>query len=104
MNQQIKQLQDNGRCSNEGRHELFFSENPADLAQAQRICAQCEVRVRCLDVALKEGYELSVWGGVIFWDGQPFHRRRGRGRPSRSEENLPFEADRRELLDLVRSA
>ncbi|MEA1904017.1 MAG: WhiB family transcriptional regulator [Actinomycetota bacterium] len=104
MNQQIKQLQDNGRCSKEGSHELFFSEKPAELAQAQRICAQCEVRVRCLDVALQEGHEWGVWGGVIFWDGQPFHRRRGRGRPSRSDASLPVEADRSELLELVKSA
>jgi hypothetical protein len=41
---------------------------------------------------------------VIFWDGQPFHRRRGRGRPSHAEANLPLEANRGELLELVKSA
>jgi hypothetical protein len=48
--------------------------------------------------------EWGVWGGVIFWDGQPFHRRRGRGRPSHADANLPLEADRSELLELVASA
>lgn len=104
MNQKIKYLQDNGRCTSEGSHELFFSESPADLAKAQSICAGCEVRVRCLDIALQEGHDWGVWGGVIFWDGQPFHRRRGRGRPARSDAHLPVEADRRQLLELVKSA
>jgi len=104
MNDSLRELQEDGRCTGENSHELFFSEKPADLAQAQRICAQCEVRVRCLDVALNENLEWGVWGGVIFWDGQPFHRRRGRGRPRHTEADQPLEADRSDLLELVRSA
>lgn len=104
MNQRLKELHEDGRCSREGSHELFFSDRPAELAQAQRICAACEVRVTCLDIALQEELDWGVWGGVIFWDGQPFYRRRGRGRPRRAEANLPVEADRRELLELVKSA
>jgi WhiB family transcriptional regulator, redox-sensing transcriptional regulator len=104
MNQQLRQLQQDGRCSKEGSHELFFSERPAELARAQRICAQCQVRVRCLDVALRENLEWGVWGGVIFWDGRPYHRRRGRGRPRHADAHLPIEAKRSELLELVRSA
>lgn len=104
MNHQLRQLQQEGRCSKEGNHELFFSERPGELAQAQSICARCEVRVRCLDVALQENLEWGVWGGVIFWDGQPFHRRRGRGRPRHAEANIPLEAKRSELLESVRSA
>ncbi len=104
MNQQLRELQQRGRCSQEGSHELFFSERPSELAKAQRICTQCPVRVRCLDVALQENLEWVVWGCVIFWDGRPYHRRRGRGRPSHAEANLPLEADRGELLELVRSA
>jgi hypothetical protein len=38
---------------------------------------------------------------VIFWEGQPYYRRRGRGRPRREERNLPLEADVRELWALV---
>ena len=104
MNMRLKELQEDGRCTEEGRHDLFFSERPAELTQAQMICAQCDVRVQCLEVALSENLEWGVWGGVIFWDGQPFHRRRGRGRPRHADANLPLEAERSELLELVRSA
>lgn len=104
MNHKIKELQQSGRCTQEGSHELFFSEKPSELAKAQEICASCTVRVQCLEVALLENMDWGVWGGVIFWDGQPFHRRRGRGRPRRSEEHLPLEAERSELLELVKSA
>lgn len=104
MDHKLKELQEDGRCTKEGSHQLFFSENPAELAHAQRICAGCAVRVQCLELALQENLEWGVWGGVIFWDGQPYHRRRGRGRPRRSEAHLPLEAERSELLELVKSA
>ncbi len=41
---------------------------------------------------------------MIFWEGQAFHRKRGRGRPRLSEAHLPVEADREELYELVKSA
>ncbi|HEX6220096.1 MAG TPA: WhiB family transcriptional regulator [Acidimicrobiia bacterium] len=104
MNQRLKELEQDGRCREEGSHELFFSEKPSELTQAQAICASCSVRVRCLELALEEDIEWGVWGGVIFWDGQPYHRRRGRGRPRRADAHLPLEADRGELLELVASA
>ncbi|HZD23646.1 MAG TPA: WhiB family transcriptional regulator [Acidimicrobiia bacterium] len=104
MNELMRDLEQDGRCTKEGRHELFFSDKPAELAQAQAICAGCSVRVSCLELALRENMEWGVWGGVIFWDGQPYHRRRGRGRPSSADAHLPLEADRGELLELVRSA
>jgi len=104
MENKLKELQEGGRCTKEGSHELFFSERPGELALAQRICARCVVRVRCLEVALSEELDWGVWGGVIFWDGQPYHRRRGRGRPRRSDAHLPLEAQKDELLELVRSA
>lgn len=97
-------IHERGRCVGSGRHDLFFSEIPADLAAAQAICAECPVRVACLEVALEEALEWGVWGGVIFWDGQAFHRKRGRGRPRRSEAHLPVEASRDDLQALVRSA
>ena len=94
----------NGRCSRTGSHELFFSERPTDLAAAQAMCGECEVRIPCLEYALQNALEWGVWGGVIFWDGQPFHRKRGRGRPRKTETALPLEATFEELEEMVRSA
>ena len=93
-----------GRCTEEGSHELFFSDRPSELAAAQAICGGCPVRIACLETALENALEWGVWGGVIFWDGQPYHRKRGRGRPRRSEQHLPVEADLEDLRDLVKSA
>lgn len=93
-----------GRCSDGDNHSLFFSQRADELAAAQDICHRCPVRIRCLELALEEGLEYGVWGGVIFWDGQAYHRKRGRGRPRLSEAQIPVEADRNELKALVRSA
>lgn len=93
-----------GNCVDSGRNDLFFSERPQDLAQAQAICHGCAVRIDCLQLALRDGLDWGVWGGVIFWDGQVFHRKRGRGRPAHGEAHLPVEANRAELLELTRSA
>ncbi|REK11003.1 MAG: WhiB family transcriptional regulator [Actinobacteria bacterium] len=97
-------MQDRGRCSSVGRHEWFFSEKPSEMAKAQEVCAGCDLRVLCLEVALSEGHDWGVWGGVIFWDGQPFHRRRGRGRPRHADADLPLEANVSDLWELVKSA
>jgi len=104
VNSQLQQLQEHGRCSEQGSHELFFSEKPSELAEAQRICDGCPVRVQCLEIALRDRHEWGVWGGVIFWDGQAYHRRRTRGRPRQSEAHLPLEANPRELWEQVKSA
>jgi WhiB family redox-sensing transcriptional regulator len=87
-----------------GQHDLFFSERTADLAAAQALCGECSVRVDCLELALSQGLDWGVWGGVVFWDGQIFYRKRGRGRPRRGESHLPVEANRGDLIELTRSA
>ena len=96
------EIQERSRCS--GKDDLFFSEDPGQLAAAQAICHGCEVRIPCLEMALELAAEWGVWGGVIFWDGQAYHRKRGRGRPRRNEQHLPLEADIEELQRMVRSA
>jgi WhiB family redox-sensing transcriptional regulator len=104
VNVRLQELHQHGRCSQESNHELFFSEKPAELAEAQRICGGCTVRVQCLEIALRDHHEWGVWGGVIFWDGQPYHRRRSRGRPRQSEANLPSEASTEDLWEQVKTA
>jgi hypothetical protein len=100
------QVLQKGRCVGSGRHDLFFSEIPDDLSLAQEICHCCEVRLACLRLAVEQQAEWGVWGGVIFWDGQPYWRKRGRGRPPRSDQNdrHPLEASWKELEELVASA
>lgn len=93
-----------GRCIGSDRHDLFFSDRPVELAAAQEICAGCPVRIRCLEYALENEVEWGVWGGVIFWDGHPYLRRRGRGRPRAGDGKAPLAASREELEALVRSA
>ena len=100
----MNELYESGLCSEADVSDLFFSENVSDLAQAQAMCADCDVALACLETALEQGEEWGVWGGVIFWDGVPFYRKRGRGRPRKGESTAPIEADRTQLWDLVKSA
>ncbi len=93
-----------GACVASGKHDLFFSERPVDLERAQAVCVRCPVRLTCLQSALEEDVEWGVWGGVIFWEGHPYYRRRGRGRPRREDKDRPLTADIRELWELVSSA
>lgn len=97
-------LYEQGLCVPGDVADLFFSEDVRDLAKAQAICAQCSVQIECLEIALENGEDWGVWGGVIFWDGLPFYRRRGRGRPRKDESDAPIEADREQLWLLVKSA
>jgi WhiB family transcriptional regulator, redox-sensing transcriptional regulator len=100
----VDQIYDRGRCVDSGKNHLFFSERPDELAAAQALCMECEVRLACLELALDEGQEWGVWGGVIFIDGRSFYRKRARGRPRRNDQNLPLEASLDDLRELVKSA
>jgi WhiB family redox-sensing transcriptional regulator len=49
--------------------ELFFpvsgrGASTAQIAQAKRICAGCQVREQCLDFALRNGERDGIWGGA----------------------------------------
>ena len=100
----MNDIYEQGLCIEGGQGDLFFSEQPEDLAAAQAICFRCTERIGCLETALENNEHWGVWGGVIFWDGEPFYRKRTRGRPRKTEEQLPLEATRNELWDLVKSA
>jgi len=100
----VNDIYQRGECVSSGKHDLFFSERPVDLAGAQALCGRCPVRLPCLRSALEEDIEWGVWGGVIFWEGQPYYRRRGRGRPRKEDEERPLSADIGELWALVASA
>ncbi|MDP8959208.1 MAG: WhiB family transcriptional regulator [Actinomycetota bacterium] len=44
--------------------DLFFPERGASTRQAKAICAACEVRVECLEFALRHGEKFGIWGGL----------------------------------------
>jgi len=63
--------------------ELWFSDDPVDLARAQTLCATCVIRQQCLAGAIGRHEDAGVWGGEIFWHGQVVTARPRRGRPPR---------------------
>jgi len=91
------------RCTGSAHH-LFFSDDATELRRAQQVCVGCAVRGPCLRFAVEEGIEFGVWGGVVFWDGLAFERKRGRGRPRRGEEGPGAALSIAELNDRLRSA
>ncbi len=98
------QLIEQGKCVDSDEAWRFFSEEICDQHRAQQICGSCDVRVECLREAVCLGVEFGVWGGVIFWDGVAYLKRRGRGRPRKDQPALPVLLEEDDLSDLVRSA
>ena len=70
-------------CQN--RADLFFAEQPSQLARAQALCRACPLRDACLAGALERGEEYGVWGGQILLQGQVVPFKRGRGRPRKEQ-------------------
>ena len=93
-----------GACVGAGACDLFFSEDLHEQRKAQAICMECPVRLACLEAALSDAVEFGVWGGVIFWDGIAYLRRRGRGRPKKGEPAAPIQLAPDEMWAMVRSA
>jgi WhiB family redox-sensing transcriptional regulator len=67
--------------------DLWFSDSPAGLDQAKRLCSPCPIRSECLAGALLRREPWGVWGGEIVMDGMvvPFKPPRGRPRKDRPE-------------------
>jgi WhiB family transcriptional regulator, redox-sensing transcriptional regulator len=61
---------EHAECRGKG-WEAFFDD--PDPATAQRTCARCPVRVRCLRFAMANHIETGIWGGLT-----PEQRRRVR--------------------------
>jgi WhiB family transcriptional regulator, redox-sensing transcriptional regulator len=64
---------------------LFFSEDPAEIAQAKSLCQTCPLREPCLQGAVQRREPFGVWGGELFDRGRVIERKRPRGRPRKSE-------------------
>lgn len=60
--------------------ELFFSEEPAAVSAAMRVCGSCPVREACLDTAMTQRESYGIWGGVPENHRQRAFRREDRAR------------------------
>lgn len=63
----------------------WFAEKPAELEIAKSLCIGCPVRAQCLTSAIERREPWGVWGGEIFDQGVIVARKRGRGRPRKSQ-------------------
>ena len=64
---------------------LFFSEEPAEIAEAKALCQTCPIRLPCLEGAVERREPWGVWGGHLFDRGRPIAQKRRRGRPRKDE-------------------
>jgi WhiB family redox-sensing transcriptional regulator len=68
---------------------LWFSELPADLEVAKRLCRGCPLRAPCLAGAIERAEPWGVWGGQIIERGLVVAHKRRRGRPRRTSATGP---------------
>ena len=55
--------QESARCRDYDP-EIFFPEKGGSSREAKRICADCPVRIECLNYALRRDERYGVWGGM----------------------------------------
>ncbi len=65
--------------------ELWFAEQPRFVEQAKELCRECPVLAECLAGAVDRREPWGVWGGELLVNGEIVARKRGRGRPRKSE-------------------
>src|SRR5215467_3152141 len=68
-----------------GDPDLFFAESPDDVELAKSLCSDCPVRPACLAGAVQRREPWGVWGGELFIRGEIVPRKRGRGRPRKTD-------------------
>ena len=54
---------DEAKCLN-ADPDVFFPEKGGSTREAKRICAECAVRVECLEYALEHDERFGIWGGM----------------------------------------
>ena len=79
--------------------ELFFpigNTGPAlaQIEEAKKVCARCEVKDPCLQWALESGQEAGVWGGMSEDERRALKRRVARNRARMAELNRMTEGAR----------
>lgn len=79
-------------CQDPDVGDLWFAERSADVEEAKRLCGLCPIRSECFAGARRRGEPWGVWGGEIFVDGVVTARKRGRGRPRKTDTAAPARA------------
>ena len=52
-----------------GDPDMWFADSPTQLEQAKALCADCPIRLQCLNEALEREEPWGVWGGEIIERG-----------------------------------
>jgi WhiB family redox-sensing transcriptional regulator len=60
--------------------DLFFPERGASTKEAKGVCAGCEVRLECLEYALRHGEKFGIWGGMSERERRRLRRQRALAR------------------------
>jgi WhiB family redox-sensing transcriptional regulator len=58
--------------------EAFYPETDEEAEEAKNVCAQCHVRVACLEFALMKREKEGVWGGATERERRRIIRQRRR--------------------------
>ncbi len=62
--------------------DLFFPERGASTKEAKSVCSSCEVRMDCLEYALRHGEKFGIWGGMSERERRRLRRQRALARRS----------------------
>jgi WhiB family redox-sensing transcriptional regulator len=71
--------QTHARCA-EVEPEIFFPERGGSSKAARMVCAQCSVRLECLEYALNNKEQFGIWGGTSERERRRLRKERARRR------------------------
>lgn len=58
--------------------DLFFPDRGASTRAAKQICAECQVRLDCLEYAVTRGEKFGIWGGLSERERRKIRKQRAR--------------------------